>query len=148
MSGIDFYLRKTTVIVYVGLINFLISNVVAQAILHTVASKYTPSRPLAANLASLSATLSSVILGGYVVRLVLRRIVASQRPLAREGVFDPTRVSEVRGTLATAFSFFMHLGPVVNSFHPVLKLPALPRPSLDDLPGLSSKEEAAPDDES
>lgn len=112
MDTFDFYLRKMVVIVYVTVLNYALSTVMAQLIKRFVAKSYSASKSVVENVLMLVAIVSSVALSNYLVRQVLSVV---PKPFASEG-FDPNRVGEVKGNLSTAFAYFTFLAGDVSSY--------------------------------
>ena len=111
-SNFVFYARKTVCISYIGIINFVISIIFAQLIHKYVSKPYDSSRNYCRNIFQMLCIIVSIVLCGYISRRIIKVI---PKPLKSE-TFDPKKIKEIRGTIVTAFSYFMFLASDLNTY--------------------------------
>ena len=114
----DVFLRKVGVISYMSVVNFATISVLAQLVEGRLVTKYDPRRSRARSLLDLARSVVAVAVTAYVARQVAEVV---PKPFASRS-FDPNRVKEAKGSVLTAFSFFMHLGDDLKSYLPPLDL--------------------------
>lgn len=112
MVSLDFYARKIACISYIGIINFIISVVFAQLINKYISKPYDSSRNYYRNIIHMLCIVLSIVLCGYISRRIIKVI---PKPFKTE-TFDPERIKEIRGTITTAFSYFMFLASDLNTY--------------------------------
>ena len=115
----DFIIRKTSTIVYMSVINFAVTTVLAQILSKYVLPKYDGKKSKAHNFVKLALVVSLIAILAYTCRQISERV---PKPPLETATFDPKRVKEVKGSVLTAFTFFMWLGEDVKSFKPLLDM--------------------------
>jgi hypothetical protein len=115
---------KSFTTAWVSVLNFFMVAVLAQ-LLAGVVPRYDASSSRMHNQLNLSFVVSIIaVVAGGVAPEVSRIFVL---PLPTIGSFDPKQTNAVKGTVLTAFTYFLFLGDVVKAYKPVLA-----RPELED----------------
>lgn len=112
--NLDLLLRKSGVIFYITILNFFITSFVSQ-LLAKILPKYNTSKSKLSNYLQLTIVLLSIAWIAYLLRQINYPL-----PFKSES-FDPSRVKETKGSIFTAFVYFMWLGNVINEYKPIMK---------------------------
>lgn len=111
---INFVSKKVAVIFYVTILNFFVTSFVSQ-LLAKVLPKYNTKKSTAINYMQLVVVLTSIAFIAYLLRQISYPL-----PFKSE-TFDPSKVKETKGSIFTAFVYFMWLGSVINEYKPIMK---------------------------
>ena len=103
----------------VSVLNFALSCILAQIIYKHISKPYDATVHKAYNVTQFFSTLICIVVGAYVTRQVIEKI-----PVAALSTtwFDPTKVKESRGSVVTAFAYFMYLADDLKTFKPILQI--------------------------
>jgi hypothetical protein len=115
----DFIFRKVVVVIYVAMVNFIISIILAQLIKKFISKPYDSKRNYFLNILHVLITIISIVVCNYIGRNIMEHIPL---PLAND-LFDPKKVKETKGTVTTAFSYFMFLASDLKTYTDILSLP-------------------------
>lgn len=110
--------RKLGVIAYMSVVNFATISVLAQLLERYVVTRYDPMRARWRSRLDLARGVVAIAFAAYLARQIAEVV---PKPF-RTDAFDPDRVKEVKGSVLTAFSFFIHLGDDLKTFLPLLDL--------------------------
>lgn len=112
--NIDFISRKVGVIFYITLIHFFVTSFVSQ-LLAKILPKYNSTKSKASNYMKLMIVVISISFLAYLLRQI-------EYPLPfKSETFDPYKVKETKGSIFTAFVYFMWLGSVITDYKPIMK---------------------------
>ena len=112
-----FVAQKLAYMSYVGLVNFVISSVIAQFIKEYISSPYDEKKSLLHNAFTFYSTIACIILGAYVTRQMIELIPTSMWETA---TFSPQKIKESRVTVATAYAYLMYLSDDLETYKNVL----------------------------
>lgn len=114
-TDIEFIGRKMSVIVYMSVLNFLITSFLSRYIVKLLV-KYDSNKSFIANYRQLASNIAIISIYAYVLRSISERI-----PLPfQTNSFDPKRVKEVKGSVLTAFTMFLFFGETMKTYLPLL----------------------------
>jgi uncharacterized membrane protein len=103
----------------VSILNFAVSCILAQLIYKYISKPYDATAHKASNVARFCSTLICIVVGAYVTRQIVEKIPVSALSIA---LFDPTKVKESKGSVVTAFAYFMYLADHLKSYKPILQI--------------------------
>lgn len=115
---VDYYTRKAAAMAYVGVLNFVLSTLLAQLLKRYVSAPYDPALPRVVNYLRLASIVVAIVWCAYVTHQIMKRV---PKPFASAS-FDPNKLKELRATVTTAFSYFLFLSADVQSYLPILRL--------------------------
>ena len=115
----DFIFRKVAVVIYVAVVNFVISILLAQMIKKFVSKPYDSKRNYFLNILHVLLTIISIVVCNYIARNIMDYIPL---PFGND-IFDPKKVKETKGTVTTAFSYFMFLASDLKTYTDILAIP-------------------------
>jgi len=117
-ESLDFFLRKIGVIVYISILNFVITAIVSQVLEKYLITPYDDEREFKMNVWYLCICVSVIAIAAYLLRQVSELV-----PLPfKSDTFEPSKVKEVKGSVFTAFTLFLFLADDLKSFQKMLQI--------------------------
>ena len=108
----EIFVRKTGVIAYMSVINFIVTCIIAHILHKYILLKYNSKHNSLLNILKLFVTIVIIAITAYIVRQIPDIV---PKPFASSN-FDPNKVKEIKGSILTAFTFFMFVGNDVKDY--------------------------------
>lgn len=107
----EIFVRKTGVIAYMSVINFIVTCILAFILHKYILLKYNKKHGLL-NVLKCFFTIIIIAITAYIVRQIADIV---PKPFGNDN-FDPHKVKEIKGSVLTAFTFFMFVGNDIKDY--------------------------------
>lgn len=111
-----FFLKKSIIIGYAGIIQFIIIIIMSKLINKFIAKEYDRNKSIVCNMLNLISILISMLVSYYWIRKFMRII---PYPLHNPPMFDVYKIKELKNSVITTFAYLTYLGDILKSYKPL-----------------------------
>jgi hypothetical protein len=118
LPSFSVFWRKSVIIAYMSIVNFVFTSIIAQVLAKYIFVKYNKDKNRYVNMVIFFTGIVCVAVSAYVLRNISMLI---PKPL-KTSSFDPNLVAENKTSILTAFTYFLYLDKNVVSYMPLFNI--------------------------